>query len=233
MCYRFLSRVVAASLLGLAGMSVGCADSPSSPTPGPTPSTPPAGLTVTSITPSSGPTVGGDFIRVFGGGFESGATVLLDGVAARVTKVTETVIDAQTLAHSSGTVDVVVLNQDGKTATLTAAYAYAVFSVTGSPSFAEPGADLTVSWAAPSGRGCSGGGDWIALYRVGDPDQTGASNGHSDIWYDHVCGATSGSWTLRAPAQPGRYEFRFMVGDFSVARSDQITIREPAATHSS
>ena len=76
----------------------------------------------------------------------------------------------------------------------------------------------------PSGRGCSGGGDWIAIYKVGDPDITGAANGHSDLWFTHVCGATSGTSTLSAPRQPGEYEFRFMFGDTAVARSSPVTV---------
>jgi hypothetical protein len=122
-------------------------------------------------------------------------------------------------------VDVVVTNADGQATTLAGAYTFGVFSVSGGPNLVAPGGVLTVSWVAPPGRGCSGGGDWIALYKVGDPDNTGATNGHSDIWYDHVCGATSGTWTLKAPPHPGEYEFRFLVGEFSVARSDRITVR--------
>ena len=232
MLYRSFSRVVATSLIGLAGMSLGCR-APSSPMPGSlsmpglqTPSSPtPVGFTLTSMSPSSGPTIGGDYIHVFGLGFQSGATVLLDGVAAPVTRVAPTTIDARTLAHAAGPVDVVVTNPDGQAGTLKAAYTFGSFSVTGSPGLVAPGAELTVSWVAPSGRGCSGGGDWIAIYRVGDPDATGAANGHSDLWYDHVCGATSGTWHLKAPAEPGEYEFRFMVGDSSVARSDRIVVR--------
>jgi hypothetical protein len=125
-----------------------------------------------------------------------------------------------------GSVDVVVTNPDGHGVTLQTAYTFAVFFVTGAQNLVASGAELTVSWVAPSGRGCSGGGDWIALYRVGDPDQTGAANGHSDLWYEHVCGATSGTWTLKAPAEPAEYQFRFMVGDFSVARSQPITVRD-------
>ena len=139
--------------------------------------------------------------------------------------MTSVTIDARTGAHATGTVDVMVSNPDGQTAMLSAAYTFAVFSVTGGPTLVAPGGELAVSWVAPSGRGCNGGGDWIAIYRVGDPDDTGAENGHSNLWYDHVCGATSGTWKLKAPAVPGAYEFRFLVGDFSVARSNAITVR--------
>ena len=63
-----------------------------------------------------------------------------------------------------------------------------------------------MSWVAPKGRGCNGGGDWIAIYRVGDPDVTGAANGHSDLWYEHLCGAVTGTFTLSAPTAPGQYQ---------------------------
>lgn len=226
----FFARAVVVSLLGLAGMSLGCSDSPSSPTLTPTPAapaSPPIGFTLTSVSPSSGPTLGGDYVRVFGTGFQSDTTVMLDGFAAQVTKITDTRIDARTLAHARGPVDLVVTNPDGKSATLKAGFVFvelAEFSVMGSPNLVAPGGELTVSWVAPSGRGCNGGGDWIALYKVGDPDQTTSANGHSDIWYDHVCGATSGSWKLKAPVEPGQYDFRFMVGDYATARSNPITV---------
>jgi hypothetical protein len=169
--------------------------------------------------------MGGDVIRIAGSGFQSGASVAIDGVEVRASRVHDNRIDAWTTSHEIGTVDVVVRNPDGQTKALPGSYTFGVFSVTGSPSVVVPGGRLTVSWMAPSGRGCQGGGDWIAIYRVGAPDETGAANGHSDIWYDHVCGVTSGSWTLNSPDQPGEYEFRFMVGALSVARSNSITVR--------
>jgi hypothetical protein len=123
-------------------------------------------------------------------------------------------------------VDIVVTNPGGQSATLTGGYTFEVivFSLTASPSLVTSGGPLTVNWVAPSGQGCNGGGDWIAIFRVGDPDFTGAANGHSDLWYEHLCGATSGTWTLKAPTQPGQYEFRYMVGGTSVAHSSPITV---------
>ncbi len=97
-------------------------------------------------------------------------------------------------------------------------------SLMASPSFVTSGDQLAVTWVGPSGRGCVGGGDWIALYKVGDPDSTGAANGHSDIWFDHLCGLTSGTFKLSAPSQPGQYEFRYMAGATSVARSNPVTV---------
>jgi hypothetical protein len=97
-------------------------------------------------------------------------------------------------------------------------------SLTASPGVVTAGGQLTLNWVGPSGRGCIGGGDWIAIFRVGDPDITGAANGHSDLWFVHLCGATSGTSTLSAPTQPSQYEFRFMVGDTAVARSSPVTV---------
>ena len=102
--------------------------------------------------------------------------------------------------------------------------AVANVALTASPSLVTSGDRLTVSWVGPNGRGCNGGGDWIAIYKVGDPDFTGAANGHSDLWYEHLCGAASGTFTLRAPSQPGQYEFRYMEGGGSVARSNPVTV---------
>jgi hypothetical protein len=104
-----------------------------------------------------------------------------------------------------------------------------VISLTPTPSVVTSGGQLTLNWVGPSGRGCSGGGDWIAIYKVGDPDITGAANGHSDLWFEHVCGATSGTSTLSAPSQPGEYEFRFMFGDTAVARSSPVTVNASAS----
>ena len=101
----------------------------------------------------------------------------------------------------------VVTNPGGQQGTLTGGYSFVpveAFSATASPSLVTSGGQLTMSWVAPSGRGCNGGGDWVALYRVGDPDDTGAANGHSDLWFQHVCGAASGTSTLSAPPQPGQ-----------------------------
>jgi hypothetical protein len=98
------------------------------------------------------------------------------------------------------------------------------FSVSASPSRVVSGGELTMSWVAPSGQGCDGGGDWIAIYKVGDPDITGAFNGHSDLWYTHLCGATSGTSVLSAPIEPGQYEFRYMIGDIAATRSGPVTV---------
>jgi hypothetical protein len=232
MSNRLFARAVIASLLGLVGMSLGCDKLPSGPThPAALPVTPPAALTVTGVSPTSGPTNFASEIRVAGTGFLSGATLTLDGVATRVTGVTSTAITAMTPVHAAGTVDVVVTNPGGPSSTLTGGYTFEVVSIslTASPSLVTSGGQLTVNWVGPSGRSCIGGGDWIAIFRIGDPDITGAANGHSDLWFVHLCGATSGTSTLSAPSQPDQYEFRYMVGDTAVARSHPVTVSAAAS----
>ena len=94
MLNRVFARAVIASLLGLLGMSLGCDKAPSGPTP-------PAALPVTAVSPNTGftvtsvsPTAGliGEPMRIAGAGFLSGATLTLDGVPAKVIRVTSTVI---------------------------------------------------------------------------------------------------------------------------------------------
>ena len=64
----------------------------------------------------------------------------------------------------------------------------------------------------------------FAIFRIDDPDVSGAANGHSDLWFTHLCGATSGTSTLVAPREPGQYEFRYMVGDTGIARSGPVAV---------
>ena len=222
-----VAQIVFASALGLVFAAAGCGEPPTSPTPAPpAPLPPPAppGFALTSVVPSSGPTAGSDFVRVYGSGIEDGAKVTFDGVAAPVIRKTATYIEARTSAHGIGPVDVTVMNPDGESRTLNGGYTFGVFSISATPTAVSPGGKVTVSWETPPGRGCQGGGDWIAIYHVGDPDETGAANGHSDLWYEHVCGAPSGSWTVPVPADPGLYEYRFMAGAGSVARSETVTV---------
>lgn len=221
MFHSTLARVVAAGSLAIAAMPLGCG--PNSPTLGPTTS---AAVNVMSVIPEAGPTGGDQVIQVTGFGFQAGAALTFGGVAAQVVEVMPATIIARTPAHTAGTVDVAVMNPDGQTGRLQRGYMFGVFAVTATPTVAAPGDQLTVSFAAPAGRSCNGGGDWIAIYKVGDPDKTGASNGHSDLWYDHLCGATSGTRTVAAPALAGNYEFRYLVGDTSVARSDTVRVQE-------
>jgi len=221
---KFIGVVVVAAVTVACDKSHSGATAPS-PVPAPAPPPVPT-LTVASVSPSIGPVNVVSEIQVNGTGFVNGATVTLDGVATEIIRVTSTTIKAMAAAHTPGTVDVVVTNPDGSSAMLARAYRFEVpsISLSASPDSVSAREVMTLTWSGPGGRGCLGGGDWIALYKVGDPDNTGATNGHSDLWFTHVCGATSGTAAVVAPAQAAEYEFRFMMGGTSVARSNPVKV---------
>jgi hypothetical protein len=213
MTNHFFARASLAGLLGGVVISLGCDKSPAGPA---SPAALPVPLAVTAISPAGG--LVGDQVKVGGAGFLSGATLTLDGVAAKVTGVTSATITAITPVHAAGTVDVVVTNLGGERATLTAGYTYGHVSLTVSPNGVVSGAQLEVSWVAPSGRSPL---DWIALVNLGD-----ANEDYEHGWWQYTRGATSGTLTLSAPTQPGEYEFRYLLDDgyLEAGRSSRVTV---------
>lgn len=173
---------------------------------------------VTAISPSAGSTVRPTPVSISGTGFVVGATVSVGVPALNVRVVDSTTITAIAPAGVAGPVDVVVTNPGGLAGALAAAFNYSVdgpFTVTPSADVVDAGGELRVSWTAPGARP----GDWIAVFRVGA--------NYEDEWYGLTNGATSGTHTLTAPARPGVYEFRYLVGDGfnDVARSSPVTVR--------
>jgi thermitase len=90
------------------------------------------------------------------------------------------------------------------------------YTLTASPASVARGGSVTVSWTAPAGRP---GTDWIALYKVGDP------NALYQAW-QYTGGASSGSLTFTAPGTAGQYEFRYLLnnGFSSSATSNTVTV---------
>jgi len=226
---RLVSFVAAVAAICAFGCNGSSTNSAPAATTSPSPVVPPSqfALTVTSVSPSTGATVGAAEIRLTGTGFSQATTLTFGDAPAIVSsRSSSTTLVGITPAHAPGIVDLVVANPNGDRLTLPAAYTFTEdqFSVTVSPNIVAPGDRLTLSWNAPEGRGSLSGGDWIALFRVGDPDNTGATNGHSDLWYAHLRGAASGTLTLSAPIDRGEYEFRYMAGGTAVARSSAVTV---------
>ena len=92
-----------------------------------TPTTP----TLTSVSPTSGPTSGGTTITLTGSNFVSGATVRVAGVAAtNVVFSSTTQITARTPAGTAGARDVQITNPNGQSATRTGAFTYTTTSTT-------------------------------------------------------------------------------------------------------
>ena len=89
--------------------------------------TPPVAVVpmLTSISPTSGPSAGGTIITLTGTNFASGATVLVNGVAATgVTFVSATQVRATTPAGSAGARSVQIRNPSGQSASLAGAFTY-------------------------------------------------------------------------------------------------------------
>ena len=81
--------------------------------------------TITSITPSSGPTAGGTTVTISGSNFVSGASVLFGGTSAtNVNVVSSSSISANSPPKSAGPVDIVVTNPDQLSGTLPGGFTY-------------------------------------------------------------------------------------------------------------
>jgi len=85
-----------------------------------------AAPTISSVTPSSGPTTGGTSVTIKGTNFASSVTVTFGGTnATNVVRVNATTITARTPARASaGSVAVIVRNPDGQQATLAGGFTY-------------------------------------------------------------------------------------------------------------
>jgi hypothetical protein len=94
----------------------------------------------------------------------------------------------------------------------------ALYTLTASPTTVTPGGTFTVSWTAPA----KGSGDWIALFRVTDPNTKYG-------WHQSTEGAQSGTSSLTAPTEVGQYEFRYLVDDSYVdaVHSNVVTVDIP------
>lgn len=82
--------------------------------------------TITSVVPISGSTSGGDTITITGTDFRSGATVSVGGSSCTVSSITGIEIACLTSSGLSGSVDVVVTNNDGGVATASNKFTFVV-----------------------------------------------------------------------------------------------------------
>ena len=186
----------------------------------PTVPTPQAGLLASSIFPTSGGTWRGTNVEILGGGFQPGAVVAFGSAIATNTRAVDSgTIWTRTPISAAGNVDVIVTNPDGARAVIDHAYTFmplALPTLTPSATIVSPASPLSVSWSTPSAAPL----DWISLYSVN-------STGGDGFSWQYTGGATSGTFTLNAPAQAGQYEFRYLPDDgyVDVARSPIVTVR--------
>jgi len=92
------------------------------------------------------------------------------------------------------------------------------YTLVATPDNVAPGGQITVSWTAPSG---SSNLDWIGLFKVGT-----ANSQYLRIMYTN--GATSGSFNVTAPEEPGQYEFRYLLNNSftSVKTSNVVKVNQ-------
>jgi len=157
-------------------------------------STPPATAPViTSVTPASGPVLGGTPVTITGAGFVTPVTVHFGGIGATVSAQTATSIDVVAPAHALGVVDVVVTNPDAQTATRVAAFTY-VF-----PANPPPALSTIAPAQATSAGGTTvtlGGSGFVAPVTVtfGSAAATVVSSGASTVTVvtpPHAAGAVA------------------------------------------
>jgi len=147
-----------------------------------------SGPSITSITASSGTTVGGTIETITGSNFTSSTGVTFGGVAgSSFSVVSSTQITVTTPAHAAGAVDVVVQNPNGN-ATLTSGYTYLTpagitsASITGT---ARQGQILTAGTTGIVGSSTTTNYQW--------------KNSSDGITYSNVAtGGTASTYTLQA-----------------------------------
>jgi hypothetical protein len=100
-----LARVVMVTLGLSVVITLGCGGSPSGPTPPPQPS-----FSVRSISPNDGSSAAPTVATIAGTGFQSGATVTVDGIRVDATVLSATAISVTMPAHAAGRVNVIVIN---------------------------------------------------------------------------------------------------------------------------
>ncbi|HUU01655.1 MAG TPA: IPT/TIG domain-containing protein [Myxococcota bacterium] len=86
-----------------------------------------SGPLISGIDPAMGSVAGGDDVTIYGSGFDAGATVTFDGIAAtEIVSNPPGSIACKTPSHTAGSVDVVVTNSDQQADALAGGFSYEV-----------------------------------------------------------------------------------------------------------
>ena len=102
--------------------------------------------TVSSISPTSGPTTGGAAVTIGGSDFQMGATATVGGVALTGVTVTSTTISGTTSPHAAGVASIVVTNPDTQSTTCACTYQYLVVPVISNVHTTPNPTTATVTW---------------------------------------------------------------------------------------
>ena len=155
-------------------ITLGCGGSqPSGPSPPPSPS-----FSVRSISPDAGSSAAPTVATIAGTGFQSGATVTVDGIRVDATVLSATSISVTMPAHAAGKVNVIVINPPCEALAVRDGFYYA-----GPPVISEliPNIGSTAGGAEVSIYGTGVG--WAATVTVGGivtPFETGIAGAVDD-----------------------------------------------------
>ena len=206
---------------GLTGCNSASHSAPSSiPTgqPSPTP------VEARAIVPDSGLTWRFTPVEILGAGFQPGLMVTFGQTAALSVRVVDSgTIHARAPMGGPGSTEVVVTTRGGVRAVVQGVYTFVDGprpTLTPSAATVAPGGVVSAQWSTPT----AGPLDWIGLFVLG------SGNGETQSFgWRYTDNATTGTFTLTAPSQPGMYEFRYLPDDqyTDVARSSVVTVRQP------
>jgi len=141
------ASLIAAGALAVAAIGVGCG-APHGCGPSPTVPCASSALSVSYIYPTAGPTESEVDVRIYGNGFQPGATVTFDGAPTTSSVVNAHLITVTVPPHPAGSVDIVVTSAGGQTGRLVRAFTFVPMTVTSvSPATGLPGDLVTITGA--------------------------------------------------------------------------------------
>ena len=159
---RWFIMMCRAACILLASLPSACSSSddasprpiPTSPTL-PTPPTPANALVIKGIVPVAGKPAEHTAVRIWGDGFQSGATVTFDGSPTPATVESGHYILTSTPPHPAGAIDIVVINPGGRTSRLEKAFTYVEDLLASGDITIGPGDSVTATLGFADDGGCT------------------------------------------------------------------------------
>ena len=175
----------------------------------------PAVLTISAVSPKEGwPFY---YTQIMASGFQTGVRLTFGGVEAPVLFDRGQMVTMPPW-HDPGTVDVVMTNPDGTSATLAGGFTYKTATLELSKSVADPGETLVVTWSGPNFPPDFEPFDTIGLYAADDPF-------NKPIWLMLASDGERGSLQFVAPSSRGSYEVRYFMARQYLLAKIPLTIR--------
>lgn len=180
-----------------------------------------ADLAIASVAPVAARP--GSPVGILGAGFSTSVTVTMGGVPAAISSSSFSTIVVIVPDHDAGTADVVVTNPGGQSVTLTDGLRFTTLTISVSANEVTAGSELTVSWIVPDQEeppNVRGTEHAIVLWSI---------NTGKFVW-GTTTDTSSGTRTIKAPKEPGEYQFQYK--DFNDLRTpyDRVMGRSSVIT---